>query len=230
MERRGILRIGFCLWGLALPLSAASPTEAPTVRLWAAGFDLVRLGSLTTEVMTGELNQLLAVAGARVEWRWAPPGTEATPDELRVVFLDSPGRGAAARSPVLGTTATGYSDAPPVVWIYCPNVARSLGLRGDPLHYSFLARRALGVALGRVVAHELVHALAPEVPHGSGLMAHGLRPNALRGPPLALDVSGANAFKAAARSWQRGGGSPPVGERRARARLATAAADDTAAR
>ena len=36
------------------------------------------------------------------------------------------------------------------------------------------ASRDLSLALGRVVAHELVHALAPSVPHGTGLMSASL--------------------------------------------------------
>jgi hypothetical protein len=209
MEPRRFLRMGLCFWGLALPLSAASPNEAQTVRLRTAGFDLVRLNALTAEVMITELNRLLAAADTRVEWRWAAPGTETAPDELRVVFLDSPARGTLAGYPVLGTTATGHSGPPPIVWIHTPSVARVLGLRAESLRNSFFAERSLGVALGRVVAHELVHALAPEVPHGTGLMAPGLRPQALLGPPLVFDARSATTFGAAARSWRRWGGSPP---------------------
>jgi hypothetical protein len=217
MERRKILRAGLCLWGLAQPLSAAAPTETRAVCLRAAGVDLVRLGPLTVEVMIGELDHLLAIAGTRVEWHWAAAGTETAPDELQVVFLDSPGR-CVAGQPLLGSTATGQSGPPPVIWIYCPSVVRALGLRADSLRGSFFDKRALGVALGRVVAHELVHALAPEVPHGSGLMAPGFRPETLRGPGLALDVSSATLFNAAARSLH--GDSPPPDERRTRERIA----------
>jgi hypothetical protein len=211
MEPRRFLRIGLCLWGAALPLSAASRTEAPTVRLRTAGFDLVHLNALTGEVMIRELNRLLAAAETRVEWRWAPPGTEAAPDELRVVFLDSPARGTLAGYPILGTTATGHSGPPPIVWIHYPTVVRVLGLRAESLAGSFFAMRGLGVALGRVVAHELVHALAPEVPHTTGLMAPGLRPQALLGPPLVFDARSATTFGAAARSWWTWGASPPDG-------------------
>jgi hypothetical protein len=219
MERRRILRAGLCLWGLAQPLSAAAPTETQTVCVRAAGVDLVRLGPLTVEVMIRELDHLLAVAGTRVEWHWAAAGTETAPDELQVVFLDSPGRRVAGQ-PLLGSTATGQSGPSPVIWIYCPSVVRTLGLRADSLRGSFFDKRTLGVALGRVVAHELVHALAPEVPHGSGLMAPGFRPEALLGPGLALDVSSATRFNTAVRSLERRGDSPPPDERRARERIA----------
>jgi hypothetical protein len=228
MERRRFLPVGVCLWGLAAPLSAGSPTRAQTVRLPAAGFDLVGLRPLTVQVMTMEVNDLLAVAGARLEWRWPRPGAQTAPDELTVVFLASPSRGSVLGHPVLGTTATGHSGVSPVVWIYWPSVVGALGL-GVGFRRDFLAERGLGVALGRVVAHELVHALAPEVPHGHGLMAPGLLPDALRGPPLALDDRSAAAFNAAAQSWRRWGGPPPGVDGRTRAHLDAAAAADHAA-
>lgn len=213
MQRRSILRVGVCLWGLAVPLSAGSPTRAQTVRLPAAGFDLVGLSPLTVEAMTRELNDLLAVAGVRLEWHWPHPGTQTAPDELSVIFLKSPGRGSVAGHPVLGTTATGQSGLSPVVWVYWPSVVGALGLRADSRR-DFLAGRGLGVAIGRVVAHELVHALAPELPHGSGLMAPAFRPDTLRGPPLALDVRSAAALNAAALSWKTWGGPPPAADGR----------------
>jgi hypothetical protein len=212
MALRRILGIGVSVWSLALPSSASS--AAPAVRVPVAGFDLVGLRTLTVEAMTMELNDLLAVAGVRLDWRWTPPGTQTAPDELSVVFLDSAGRGGASGHPVLANTATGHSGLSPVVWVYCPSVVGALGLRTDTRR-AFLAERGLGVALGRVVAHELVHALAPEVPHGSGLMAPALRPDALRGPPLALDVRSAATLNAAARSWLRWGGPPTAPDRRA---------------
>ena len=222
MERRRVLQAGLCLWGLALPLCAAPSTENKTVRLRAVGFEFARISPMTVKVMATEVDRLLAAAGARVEWRWAAPGTETAPDELCVVFLDSPGRGSAAEQPVLGTTATGGSGSPPLIWISWPNVVHTLGFRDDSPLDTFFVKRSLGVALGRVVAHEFVHALAPEVPHGSGLMAAGILPGALRRPRLDLDEESAAKLNAAARSWQRWGGPPPQADRQARARPAGA--------
>jgi hypothetical protein len=224
MGRRGIVRTSLCLWGFALPLSAGPSTEDQMVHLRAAGFELAHISPLTVEVMTREVNRLLAVAGARVEWRWVTPGTETVQDELSVVFLDSPCRGVAAGQPLLGTTAAGPSGPAPTIWVYWPNVVHALGFKTDSPLDSFFVKRSLGVALGRVVAHELVHALAPEVPHGSDLMATGLRPEALCRRRLALDATSAALFNAAARSWQRWGGPPPAADRQARGALAGAAA------
>jgi hypothetical protein len=50
------------------------------------------------------------------------------------------------------------------------------------------AAEALGVALGRVVAHEIVHAIAPDEPHArSGLMSHSLNRTFLLGKQVRLD-------------------------------------------
>jgi hypothetical protein len=59
--------------------------------------------------------------------------------------------------------------------------------------------RAFGIALGRVVAHELVHALAPSVPHGTGLMAEKLTCRQLTRPTLTFDPEVGLAVRAALR-------------------------------
>ena len=54
------------------------------------------------------------------------------------------------------------------MWIHVPGVRQAAGVGAGVLEANDGFR--LGVALGRVIAHELVHALAPSVPHGEGLM------------------------------------------------------------
>jgi len=59
------------------------------------------------------------------------------------------------------------------------------------------ADEALGVALGRVVAHEIVHAIAPEEPHAkNGLMNHTLNRTFLLGRQVRLDGRCSKAFLA----------------------------------
>jgi hypothetical protein len=64
-------------------------------------------------------------------------------------------------------------------------IARNPGMRLD-----VNAARRLGTGLSRVVAHELVHALVPALPHGKGLMAARLDRRMLTGPgvPVGADV------------------------------------------
>ena len=61
------------------------------------------------------------------------------------------------------------------------------------------ASRALAIALGRVVAHELVHALAPSVPHGTGLMSAALTTRQLTAPSIPFDPEVGLAVQAALR-------------------------------
>ncbi|HVR70479.1 MAG TPA: hypothetical protein VMT87_06495, partial [Vicinamibacteria bacterium] len=61
-------------------------------------------------------------------------------------------------------------------------------------------RREFGMALGRVVAHELVHALAPQRPHvKGGLMAERMGRALLLAPDLAIETATSEALRAAVR-------------------------------
>lgn len=68
---------------------------------------------------------------------------------------------------------------------------RALGWRGTPREANAVGgRRAarLGTALGRVLAHELLHTIAPDCPHTrSGLMAANLSRRALVAPGVGFD-------------------------------------------
>jgi hypothetical protein len=116
----------------------------------------------------GEASRLLSVMGLASAWREAAAGDAVDDDELRVIVL-----GRVARSDagvlVLGATPPGASGSR-FVWVHADSVRTMLGGRPGWIA-DFAGRRRLGLALGRVVAHELVHALAPAVPHGGGLMA-----------------------------------------------------------
>jgi hypothetical protein len=228
MRHEAVGWIGVVFLAAAGPVAGA-PLGPEPVRLRAAGIELTRLSPLTFELMTQELSILLENAQVRLDWRKARASGETAPDELRVVFLASAGRGAHAGRPILA--ASGQAGPAPTVWVYTPTVLAALGLRPAALLDSFEAQRALGVALGRALAHELVHLLAPEVPHGEGVMAARFHLVALDHARPALDEPSAVALAAAARSWHARGGPPPEAERRARARLgAAASASHVAAR
>jgi hypothetical protein len=61
------------------------------------------------------------------------------------------------------------------------------------------AARALAIALGRVVAHEVVHALAPSVPHGKGLMSASLNRNQLTASSITVEADVVLAVQSALR-------------------------------
>jgi hypothetical protein len=67
------------------------------------------------------------------------------------------------------------------VWVFVDNVRETLGL--SPTDERPASARRLGIALGRVVAHEVVHTLAPRFPHTRrGLMREALGNLDLTGP------------------------------------------------
>jgi hypothetical protein len=92
--------------------------------------------------------------------------------------------------------------------VYVPNVALALGLEPDEVPTSLEAQRLLGVALGRVVAHEVVHVLAPQVEHAqAGVMRPRLHAFHLAIGRPALEADCAEALAAGARAWLAGRGS-----------------------
>jgi hypothetical protein len=190
----------------------AGPSTAALAHVRAAEIDLARLTPLTRAAMRHELGALLAPASLALSWRTARPDGETDPDELRVVLLPrvgvGPDRGALGAAANRGLVRT--------IWVYVPSVATTLGLDPEAVVTSLESQRLVGVALGRVVAHELVHALAPAVEHaGGGLMRPRLHAVQLvRGRP-ALDGDCAASLAAGARAWLATSGLRRAAARRA---------------
>ena len=62
-----------------------------------------------------------------------------------------------------------------------------------------LERRLLAIALGRVIAHEVVHARVPSLPHGTGLMSGSLTRRQLTVASIPFEPEVAFALQAALR-------------------------------
>jgi len=81
----------------------------------------------------------------------------------------------------------------------------TLGFEPDEVRGSFEAQRLVGVALGRVVAHELVHVLAPGREHASaGVMRARMSAFHLASGRPALDEDCAEALADGALAWLAG--------------------------
>ncbi len=120
-----------------------------------------------------EVVRIFKAMGIPTLWRRATAHETVAAGELQVVLLD---RCAAAdqRAIVMGATPL-HNEGTPLVWIHVPCVRGALGLgEREPVTLETRDTYRLGVAVGRVIAHEVVHALAPALPHGEGLMAHHL--------------------------------------------------------
>jgi len=152
------------------PLEAAQAEPDGRAGLHLVWFDVSRAAPGAFDAASAEVSSLMDKAGIPVNWRRARSGNLFA-HELGVIVLDVRPPRVGLGGDVLGATRR-TAGAPRAVWIYLPNILATLRrhLGGRPL--ALLGdRHVVGRALGRVVVHELVHVLAPDVAHGSGLMA-----------------------------------------------------------
>jgi hypothetical protein len=179
-----------------LPPSAPPLAAPPALRLvW---MDPTGVGVGAEAAARDEARSLLRKMGATVTWRRGDAGELASPGEVRVILLDRTAD--SSGKAVLGATPPRFEVAP-FVWVHVPCVRAVIGLdpRGPAFTMSAPASRSLAIAIGRVVAHELVHALAPSVPHGTGLMSATLTRRQLTDPGLRVDAEVGLAVQAALR-------------------------------
>ena len=188
------------LIGVARPgVPPAAPTAAaPSSTLRLVWMDPAGVGVGTDALARDEARSLLRKMGATVSWRRGEAGEAARPDEVRVILLDRTTDNAG--KVVLGATPSRFEVAP-FIWVHVPSVRAVIGLepRGSVFTTPPPAARALAVALGRVVAHELVHALAPSVPHGTGLMSASLTYRQLTARSIPFESEVGLALQAALR-------------------------------
>lgn len=159
--------------------------------------------------LAAEVRSIFRGLGVEVSWRVGGMyGSAATP-EVPVILL--------ARDPVdhrrparvLGLVMPAQEPMR-AVWVFHESLRLTLGL-----DQGLLAPRegdAFGRALGRVVAHEVIHAVAPLAPHaGAGLMRHALSRSFLLGTEASVDARCAAAFltRLTAHGRQAAAGSAP---------------------
>ena len=126
-----------------------------------------------------EARAVLEPSSVGIVWRSGPPSTESSEDEVRVVPL-ARRLGEKGGRRILAATATGHG--PRTVWLDWAGMLWLAGFDPDTLASApVLEKRRLGVALGRVLAHELIHSLLPNLLHAN----HGLMDEAMREPLLA---------------------------------------------
>ena len=176
----------------AEPQAAAGPTLS---LVW---YDPSNVARGTELVARKEAADLLARLGANVSWRNGAPGEVTRSGEVWVILVDS-GPQQPSGTLVLGATRA-RRESSRVLWVRVPNVAAAVGAPSRPVRLlPPEGLRAVGVALGRVVAHEVVHVLAPSLPHSSGLMAGSLTRGQLTAPLIAVGHEATLAVRAALR-------------------------------
>lgn len=164
-------------------VAAAPRDDAPLVRL--SLIDLYGLSPDARAGASGEAAALLDRLGARIQVRSRRPSEAHDPrDVLVVVMPGDPG-------PLLERTVLGsiQRDAPTrALWVFPRTIAKAVGLAPDPGAWTAVERARFATALGRVVAHEVVHLTCPWRDHDpTGLMAARMSRATLRGEPLDLE-------------------------------------------
>ncbi len=146
-----------------------------------------------------EAKGLLARVGTNVSWRRGTAGEINGRNEIWVILVDS-GPKQPSGSLVLGATRARRTDSR-VVWVRVPNVVAALGVSHSRPVRQLPPEdlRMVGVALGRVIAHEVVHVLAPTLSHGSGLMSESLTRAQLSAASIAVGHEVTLAVRAALR-------------------------------
>ena len=175
------------------------PSPADPLVTHLVWMDPTRVAVGTDAVARDETRSLLRKIDVSVTWRVGEAGEVALPGEVRVILLDRVASSASGE-PILGATPARF-DGSSYVWVHVPNVRAAMGLRpeGPLAAVDSSSVHALGVALGRVVAHELVHVLAPSAPHGRGLMSEKLNRFQLAASRLPVEPAVGVAVRAALR-------------------------------
>lgn len=194
--------VAVAILGLAVAtfedLGIPRPTVSVIRLVW---FDPSDLAPGSEAVARAETARLLARMGATARWLAGTPGEVNSGQGLPVILL---GEGpTASDADLLGATHRRH-----VVWVRVPNVRAAVGIawRRPVPGLSPGEQRVLGVALGRVIAHEVVHAVVPSLPHRTGLMADSLGRRQLAAASIPIDPETARALRAAL-----GGAPAPAG-------------------
>ena len=173
--------------GLSVACSLAPVETGPAILAsWSDGHRLVRY----PEEVRAEVETILEGAGIRVRWSdaFGEPGSERfLPVSVVVTPSEPSGAGWRISPSAMGVYLADEESS--AVFVFYHRVARVLGVTSerngmmDPSEGKRLAK-----ALGRVVVHELVHRVVPELPHAdTGLMRDDLGRSLLTRRELALD-------------------------------------------
>jgi hypothetical protein len=196
----------FCaVMTVSLALSAAAETAAPA-RALTVVLDFRGLHSApAVAAMEHETERIFSGTGLTLDWRIAGASSAETSGTLVVVrfkgrcILEPVGYLYDERGPLAYTYSTD-GQVQPFSEVACDKVVSSVRygmLPGDFSH----ADEFFGRALGRVVAHELVHILTGEASHGTaGVARRALSPDRLVAPVLELKPEDVERVRSALRS------------------------------
>ena len=150
------------------------------------------------ETVRQEVARIFREIGVDVRWTLGGLGTvygaADVPEVPVIVLADDPAPSRDGRH-VMGLVIRSQEPSR-AVWVFLKNVRWTLGhdLRKQRARTEGEGQE-LALAVARVVAHEVVHAITPDEPHSrGGLMSHSLNRNYLLGRRLPVDAQCAAAF------------------------------------
>lgn len=153
--------------GAERAVTAADPAPLPAATLHLVCWDPEQILPLDLDQLTSEIQAVLQPTGIEIVARRAEGPSLA--GELNVVFLSGDRAPGHSKRRAMGLVKRDPNSA---LWIFTGMVRQTLGLtRRSDFDRPWEERRNYPRALGRVVAHEIVHTLVPDEPHAtSGLM------------------------------------------------------------
>ena len=198
-------------WGPPPPARALAPcagqpvpAPAPAADVRLVWVDVGGVARLAFPEARREIVALLERVGLRATVREGDVRGISDGSELTVVVLPGTPPGAHLHPRVMGATHR-TPEGVRAMWVYASGVGATLGLdvRGGGF-WTLAQRRQFGTALGRVVVHEVVHALAPQRPHDrEGIMAERLGRAQLLRPRLDLEGPAARALRESVKGGAR---------------------------
>lgn len=152
------------------------------------------------ETVRQEVARIFRDIGVDVRWTVGGLGTvygAADVPELPVILLPDDPAPSRARRHIMGLVLKSPEPSR-AIWVFLKNVRWTLGHdTRRPTPRTEGEAQDLALALARVVAHEVVHAIAPDEPHSrGGLMSHSLSRGYLLGRRIPFDSKCAASFLA----------------------------------
>jgi hypothetical protein len=191
---------------LAAALASADADAAPPLftgqggrpRIDLVWFDPLNVVPPVAEGIGREVQAIFDDLGVDTTWTAGSADEPTSPPQVNVVFLT------AVPSPALPAQTMGVVTVGQNVrslWIVVPNVLRAMGVAPELGPLGVREAAMVARALGRVVAHEVVHLAAPRLGHArDGLMQASLGRSNLVDGMLRLDAASRRAvFPALAR-------------------------------
>lgn len=189
--------LAFATLLLASLTTPASPDERgpiPTQRLTLVWFDRANGLPRGFEVMSSEVSAIFARMGVEIVWTRGTTETQLQGSELPVTLM--PRAPHHVRTGIMGLV-NGRQRPPRDAWVFLEAVEHAVRRSPDRFGAEAALQDArLPLAVARVVAHEIFHAVIPEEPHAKdGLMCDKLDGSFLLGARPLFDADGATAFR-----------------------------------